>query len=84
MTNEQQKVVQWAVKEHENINRSNVPRLWATLEIIQNENEEVEPIIRMEIGKYSFDGVKQIRQVTRNYFYDYNRNEVFWHNHLHS
>ena len=72
-----------AIQVHRAINSTTPKISWASLEIIFF-GEDTEPVVRMEIGHVSFDGIKQTRLVTRNYMLDYSNNEVFWHDHLHS
>jgi len=75
--------VEYGLKVHRAINQSDPRRRWTNIEIIfPSAYPEIEPIVRMEIGFISFDGIKQIRQVTRNYHYQ--DGNVFWQDHIHS
>jgi len=74
--------IDYAIKVHRAINRSHPRQRWANLEIIQSDNSDIEPIVRMEIGQVNFNGVKQASQICRTYHYD--GKEVFWTDRLHS
>lgn len=74
--------VEYALKVHRAINKSEPRQRWGSLEIIFT-SEVSEPIVRMDIGKYSlFDGRKQQRLLTRTFHYD--GSIVFWSDKVHS
>ena len=64
------------------INNQEHPTQWARLDIQQFEDEKIPPIVQMQIGFISFSGVKQVRQVTRNYYVS--NGIVKWSDHVHS
>ena len=64
------------------INNQEHPTQWARLDIQQFEDEKIPPIVQMQIGSISYDGVKQVRLVTRSY-YVFN-GVVKWVDHAHS